>query len=236
MCRYFVDFYVDLMILYLYFFQGTYAQYDPIIQQIIDAESSIYTSIPSTIEAAMPDFLSSVDSMFDSVMSASLSTANFDLICYLNGQNKYEPWYTNIAYNCIVDRNYTLDNATFWHDAYLAAIPELNQLFVDAKAAVAARPECGPNDQDSFAQSISSNITYPTYSFQQLLQAIGYSYGLVPTDLLYGFSSELSVIFSNAQNDPAYDAIGAIEDVSKLPYFLYMTSTFLSLFFNSGRV
>lgn len=162
----------------------------------------------------MADFLPEVDSMFDSVMQSSLSTSNFDLICYLNGQKKYEPWYTDISYHCMEERNYTLANITFWHDAFNAALPELNQLFLDAQSVVAARAECSANDVLTFASSLGQNASFPTYAFSQLSMVLSSTYSNLAPEMLYAFNSELQMIFSTSQSDPTYDAISALEDVS----------------------
>lgn len=181
----------------------------------------------------MTDFLPSVDSMFDSVMQSSLSTANFDLICYLNGQKKYEPWYTDIAYHCMVERNYTLDNITFWHDAFNAALPQLNQLFLDAQSVVAARAGCSANDVQTFASSLGQNASFPTYAFSQLSMILSNAYGNLATDMLYAFNSELQQIFTTSQGDPTYDAISALEDVSYC-YNRIKFSFFYNMFFYVG--
>lgn len=151
--------------------------------------------------------------MFDSVMDQSLTTSNYDLICYLNAQAKYEQWYTNMATHCTADREYALANLTFWHEKFLAEMPKIDQLFAEAKSIVATRAGCGPTDLDTYASSLGTNLTYPSNTFYQLQNIGSYSYGLVPVDMLYGLSNELSMIFSYAQNDPTYDAVGAIEDV-----------------------
>lgn len=176
---------------------------------------NIFTYLPQTIQQALQDFESQFDSMFSSVMSSALTTSNFDLICYLNGKSKYEPWYSNIAYHCMVDRNYTTDNMTYWHNNFVAAIPAINQMYLDAIAAVAGRAGCGPNDVQAFNTTLGTNLSYATYAFSQLQMITSNTYGLVPYNMLYGFSSALQMIFSTATNNPSYDAVSAVEDVSK---------------------
>lgn len=162
----------------------------------------------------MPDFLADVDGMFDTVMASSLQTANFDLICYLNGQQKYEPWYTSMSESCMADKAYVMANLTYWHDRFVATLPTLNDLFLDAKSVIESRPECGPSDLETFASSVGQSVSFPVYSFSQLTYVISNNYQIGAENILYAFINDLQMIFSYAQNDPTYDAVGALEDVS----------------------
>lgn len=193
--------------------QGTNGQTP--VDQVVSSEFMVRSMADNYIHEHFHSFLPDMEYSYDSTMDSALASRNFDLICHLNGQNKYKNWYGEIAAKCEIDRDYVIANYSYWQAKFEAAVPEMAAMYDLAVSNFNAGGNCGDTDMQTFLMQLDSQVKAAQRYFNEL-NTIMSGAMLVPYNILYGLHVELDSIFNAVASNPTMDAVAAVKQVSCL--------------------